>query len=333
MKAISFRPMSLEDKGAVFKLFEECFGHPVDEAWWEWKYGEGPYKKGLNLLAEVDGVVAGHYGAYSLRCVTADGDGFWVNQIGDVMISPRFRGVGVGKGSLIAKLTHAFYDRCCQGVAFNYGCPSERHARLGRVLLDYKVLDPIMVWELDLSSWRAPRSMAVRLWGLKALRSIAIGDEPISEDCASLYQRAAGDFPMSIEKCEAYLKWRYEKRPGIRYSYIGIRIRGALRLWCVLKECPGSVLEMGELLFSLKDRLSLVLLLDFLQKNFPDRRLRLWCNPHVDAATVILRGLGFVPSPHREKISLTITLFKGHVFSPMSIQRGFFYQLGDFDLF
>ncbi len=331
-RCIEFKPLEPRLNGGLHGLFEECFGHSLDRAWWEWKYEKSPYKNGLNLVALVDGQLAGHYGAYQVKCKKGGSGQYWVNQIGDVMISPNFRGCGVGRSSLISRLTHEFYKVFCGGVAFNYGCPSERHARLGKALLDYKVLEPIWIWELDFKGWDLPLRHKARCSIARSLHLLEVGKMSLSSECAKLYQQVSPQFGLSIVKDTGYLKWRYEKRPGASYDTWGVKRAGRLRLWCVTK-MVGNVLEVGDLFFSLEEPALLVCLLHYLRSFYPDKTIRLWANPHIVPFTKILKTIGFRPYPHPERVYLTITLFDTKAFSESFVRDSFYYQAGDFDLF
>ena len=332
MKHVEFAPLMKGGSPELFALFEECFAHPPDEAWWKWKYDLNPYGRGLNLLALVEGHLAGHYGAYGVKCRKADGESFWVNHIGDVMISPRYRGVGVGRSALITRLTHAFYDTFCEAVAFNYGCPSERHARLGRALLGYEVLDPITVWELDLQRWRMPFVDKMRAMALNRVANIFIGEVPMASECELLYQRLAHQYPLSIVKEAIYLEWRYKEHPLTDYMVHGIRKNGDLRLLGIFRVNEQTI-EIGELLFDFEERYLFSMFIQHISKSFPSHRLILWCNPYIRDMAGLLVSLGFKAGKHPQGISLTAAIFDTATFPREFIRRSFFYQMGDFDLF
>ncbi len=313
----------------LFSLFKTCFGHELDETWWRWKYNP-PSGKGENLIALVDGEVAGHYGAYPVKLLKGRTQ-YTVHHIGDVMIAPKFRGLGVGRGSLIHRLTQAFYRECCGGIAFNYGCPSERHARLGKALLDYELLDPITVWQLELEGFNpSPYTKLLKKFFLNRLKlqpvSVGIQVERLFE-CVSNY------FPMVIKKNLSYLRWRYQEHPTAQYKYLGLLIGGKLRIWTVSR-LQNSTLELGELILKKRDWYLLPLFITGLQSHFPEaKRLTLWSNPHLKWPSMVLKKMGFTSHPHPLKIFFTIKRFDRKTLDKETIRKGMYYSLGDFDLF
>ncbi len=327
--SVRFKSLDSSDRPALFALFRQCFGHDIDEEWWDWKYNP-PEGSGKNLIALADGQVVGHYGAYPLRCMSR-GSIFTIQQIGDVMIAPGFRGVGVGKRSLISLLTRAFYEECCDGVAFNYGCPSERHVRLGTRILDYELLDPVMLWELEFD--RIKSSLFLCIIEKRLRNKTGVMRNCIPEEVEGLFDDVCASFPVAIKKDFSYLNWRYKGRSKGDYDFFGLSSAGKLRLWAAIK-LQGTTIEFGELAFRKKDWMFFFLFIKILKEYFPDaEKIVLWANPHLWWPGMIYRAAGFRYCAHPWNIYFTVTRFDKEEFPSNFIREGMHYSMGDFDLF
>jgi hypothetical protein len=133
------RPATADDRASIRDLFFESFGHAMTPEWQAWKY------QTLGGLSEVliDGKesnkLVAHYGGFPRKMVDPQGQRINVLQIGDVMVSPRLRGI-LGKRGPFLELAESFLERyvgirepkeSCR-YRWVYGFPNIRHMRIGQ---------------------------------------------------------------------------------------------------------------------------------------------------------------------------------------------------------
>ena len=153
----------------------------------------------------------------------------WINgrehvftHVGDVFVRPEERR-GLAREGVALRTVRELLARCRdEGDALVYGWPIPAHARLGRQTLGYeKVLSQLV--------------LAQPLGRPRALSEDVHLIHDFGEDARWLWERCAADWGASTVRDEAWLRWRYRSRPGVRYTSLGVTDdTGLLRGLCVL---------------------------------------------------------------------------------------------------
>lgn len=205
-KQWTITPFPAEQTDAMASLFHAVFGHPLDPALREWKYGPG---RGRSMAAwDAAGNLVGHYGGL-VRQVCYFGQGMETCQIGDVMVAPTFRGVLTRKGMLY-QMTQAFYE--AQSPAQRqaaFGFPNARAYQVGARLAFYA-----SAGRLYLRTWpvqfRSGASLLVPFWEVGDASTIA----------GQLWSQMAQDglSLALVVRDYAYLNYRYRERPAGNYQ-------------------------------------------------------------------------------------------------------------------
>lgn len=196
------RDMTPADQDAMRALFHESFGHEMPPEQFRWKYGDGA-GDGVGVW-ENDTLVA-HYGGFG-RLLWIGDTAVAAVQIGDVMVSPRSRGVLTRRGPFVQAATSYFERRLAPRgpAAFAFGFPSRRHLDLGRLLGIYDSADQVadVRWTLhDIAPpgcWYETRRL-VRLEGAYVART----ERLVAAMRRDLPDRVVGD------RSASYLNYRY----------------------------------------------------------------------------------------------------------------------------
>jgi hypothetical protein len=326
------RPYERGDEHGIAALFEVCFGTPLAAEHWEWKYGKNPYGNRCIMVAVSGGSIIGQYAGYPVYMEDGRCGKVRALHVGDIMTSTRARRLGVGRRSVVARLTHAFIDEFSAGkVAFDYGSPTERHFRLGKRFMRYYTAGPILLWTRE--GKPEPQSPWRRVADKLARKRCTIGESrSIEADVAGLYQEIKGDLGISLCREEAYLEWRYMKCPGKRYLFCRLTRRERLALWAVLLR-EGSDVLLGEVLVRPGDSHLLRELAVELSRRWPGSCLKLWAPTSIPWWTDMLTRAGFTCAPHPLGLQTTFSPFDPENYPVDRLQREWFYAMGDFDLF
>jgi hypothetical protein len=230
---LTLRDLTPQDQAQVLALHREVFGPEVDADWMAWKYGQQP-DQGRGRACGVwhgDKLIA-HCGGLP-RSLWQQGRPVSGMQIGDVMVSPQWRGILTRRGPFF-HVSRAFYERQLgPGRAHQvaYGFPSERHLRLAVTMQLLWDGGPIhaLTWLL-----RDPAQSSQPLpW-----RWVCDEIQPVSPDFddtinhAWKRMKAASPHLTLGQRDAAYLRWRYVQRPGgtpPRYRFFSLRRRWSRR--------------------------------------------------------------------------------------------------------
>ena len=212
------RPASANDEAGILRLFSLVFRSEMSPEVWRWKYlrdGNTPPA----FVAEEDGQIVCHYGTIRQR-VCWQGATYYAWDAIDVMAHPRKQGRG-----LFRRTVQAFMRESCEGQGlFLYGFPTERHKRLGELLVGYE-----------------PVTRVHKVF--KALPSFPSGSPPTDAvyDVLPLnwdnqWQYLRQHVSMGTCRDQAYLSWRYLARPDRQYRLVTIPAAPALAVVGVQKE-------------------------------------------------------------------------------------------------
>ena len=334
MSEVVLRTYEPGDELGIAQLFEKCFLKPLSLEHWEWKYTKNPYGNHYIIVALSDGRIVAQYAGYPVYMEDSRGQKVCAIHIGDTMTDPNARGLGIGRRSVIARVTQAFYQQFCVGkVAFNFGVPSSRITRLGKMLLSYEPLGPVLLWTNEGQKSPSSRSVRSSWFGrLKRSRYKISRSSTIEPDVEQLYHRIKGSFGVSLYRDNAYLRWRYCMPPLKEYQFYRITRGDHLALWAVVAQEENALL-LGDVLVAPEDSFLFSLLVEEISSRRPDMPLNLWASDSLDWWVRMLTKAGLTQMPHPSDISATLCIFDQDGYSADQMKKDWFYAMGDFDLF
>ena len=212
------RPANAKDEAGILRLFSLVFHSEMSPEVWRWKYlrdGNTPPA----FVAEEDGEIVCHYGTIRQR-VCWHGATYYAWDAIDVMAHPRKQGRG-----LFRRTVQAFMRESCEGQGlFLYGFPTERHKRLGELLVGYEPVAPVR---------KVSKALPATI-PTEAAEGVVYDVLPL--DWNSHWHRLEQYVTMATRRDHAYLTWRYLERPNRRYRLVTIPAAPALAVVGVEKE-------------------------------------------------------------------------------------------------
>jgi hypothetical protein len=206
------RAARAEDEAGILRLFSLVFRGEMSPEVWRWKYLRG---RGVlpAFVAEEGGEIVCHYGTIRQR-ITWQGQEHAAWDAIDVMAHPRKQGRG-----LFRRTIQAFMLEICEGRGlFLYGFPTERHKRLGELLVGYEPVARVR---------RVSKSLAATP-SAAAPQGVVYDVLPLNWD--TYWQQIQKHFVMLTRRDRAYLSWRYLARPHRRYRLVTIPAAPALAI-------------------------------------------------------------------------------------------------------
>lgn len=214
---VTIRRYEEGDEARILDTFNTVFRHEcgpdyVDRtmAQWRWQYLQNPAGTQILLAVAEDGTIASQYAAIPQTTDTEFGVCRFVHVV-DSMTHPDFR-QGLQREGLFATLGRQFTaDYTEHGNEIGYGLPVRMAERIGRRLLDYKLLRSVDYWlrTPDVPLQSSPAEIRLE------------HNASIPEAADDLWQACLPKRPCAVRKDRAYLQWRYCDNPD-RMSYVRI---------------------------------------------------------------------------------------------------------------
>lgn len=315
--AVVFRPYRPGDDAAINDGFNAVFGlqRPLDE--WAWKFSGGPEGRWIYLAEDGAGQLLAHYGAapvrFRLGAVTVR-----AGQPVDVYSVPEARRSGV-------------FTRCYEEFIRAYGNPDDLplmfgfpggvHYEMGLKLLRYVALRSVPVWRRPArSGWPA----------LFRRPAVTLGFDPAASD--ALWARAAPRYPFAAVRNAAWLRRRYDGRPGVEYVHLYVRPGAAATAWAVVR-LRQDVVDVADLVWDGGDPADLAAL-DRALVAFARRagagQLEMWLGGDPQAADA-MAARGWVRQPDRSDFGMVARAFHPEI-DLAEVGRRVYLTKGDSDL-
>lgn len=236
MSSVSVREYGPSDRSAFLSLHRDIFSSTVDDAWFEWKYGQQSLSERPRILvAHANDSLVGALG-YIRYDGHVDGRSVSLLQPSDAMVDPAYR-----DGGTFIDLLQSGADRFGTVADLQVGYPQSDTTRIYTRLLDWDlVCDSSRVWRvhdpgtlLDYAGRESLAGAASRLAPLFRLgfrgidtlsgllddstaHTVSVVADPAGSTLASVYDdhRPAANH---ITRNEAYYDWRLAK-PGHQYT-------------------------------------------------------------------------------------------------------------------
>jgi hypothetical protein len=323
------------DETHIVSMFREIFNDERSMDHWYWKFRDNPF--GDYKIAQAvsdDGVVAGHYSGYPVPffATARQGASFLSLQIGDIMTQPGFRNVGLGKTSVLGRITDYFHQEFCVGqIPFMYGFVAGKHRRFGKRFLGYRYMSGVSFFVLDLKKKIIKETGRIRRFfsGVK-IEEIHDMSPPVLNP---FFYRAARDYDLLVKRNADYLRWRYGNCPDGGYRFFAVKQFGRLVGWAVFKR-KGNVLVWGDALFlKSKAGLARAMIFEVIRKYPPSiERIESWFSLKPRWWSDILREIGFEQKNEPNGLTAGVTIFDRST-TVGFVKEHLYYTMGDSDLF
>ncbi len=329
------------DEEKINELFNEVFSQQRDISHWYWKYRDNPLGSYfISLAVAGDGRLAAQYAGYPVMVYSSDSSGtsaaeFMTYHIGDKMTRNQYRGVGVGRNSLLARTFMLFRDTFGygRGVPFAYGFTTHHSRRFGLLLLNYTDIGPVPYRRLTLET---VRPLPVRTNRIRAFLSRMTVEEvsEIDPSWTDFFYRVAPSYGCLIKRDAPYLSWRYMQRPDRKYLFLKVRRGQRMAGWSVFYR-EGTKIVWGDALFAEGDVEAVKTVFTHLLAHPLCRRAEFvegWFPPRPHWWDSLLQTLGFTLEPEPSDLHLTPPVFTGKNLEG-NLRKNFYYTIGDSDLF
>lgn len=328
------RPYRPGDEFKINEMFNEVFHRDRSIEHWYWKYRDNPYGSGRIALAIApDGTLAAHYGGYPLKLFLAtDKKEFTVYHLGDKMTRRIYRGVGIGKNSLLSLTFRAFQDNFARDALFGYGFGTHHSLRFGLMFLNYIDFEPVSFWRLPIERLLKGKGVSFlrQLFSLRRLKQV----KEIDVQWDEFFYTVAPSYRLLIKRDSQYLNWRYLRRPDRQYLILSVTKKNRLTGWSVFFR-EGNRLIWGDALFIPDDTSSVKVLFSYLLRDPYCKgceTIEGWFAEDPQWWGQCLKSLGFERETEPSNLHLVVTIITDPEALTM-LRKGFYYTLGDSDLF
>jgi len=330
------------DENQILELFKHSFYTERSTNHWNWKYRENPYGS-LKIALAVDekGKLAAHYAGYPVPfCLAKDKTfppgNFLAYQNGDTMTRQKYRNVGLGKTSLLARVFHYFIAKFSEdSLSFYYGFNTDKMKILGKRYMGYNYVDPVILRERDLNAkpLRNPGVFKIYFSGYSVEEV-----RKVNSEWDDFFDRVSLSYGLLVNRKSKYLRWRYLECPDKIHKIFAIRKRKRLVGWSVFSYKEKNLI-WGDALFDENFHDSLdFLLYQVVKTAYPSTEsIEAWFPPHPEWWNRRLDKSGFskIPEPRGLTPCAQHNLYNDRK-GPSLIEREkscFYYTMGDSDLF
>ena len=332
--SIFIRAYRQGDEAKILSMFRRVFNADRTIEHWYWKFRDNPFgAHKIAVAVSEDDVLAVNYSGYPVPFHSSVGGPheFLSLQIGDIMTSPGFRNIGLGKTSLLTRTATYFYNKfCIDNVPFMYGFITGNHKKFGERFLRYQYMSHIPYHVLDLTkSSLKPFSRIKRL--MTGLSVEEVSD--ITREYDLFFESVCDDYGMLVKRNSSYLKWRYLDCPDNVHRVFAVRRFGKLVGWGVFS-VRENMLIWGDALFHKRYASAVSFMLEHILKhNYPDiKRIEGWFSPIPEWWTDLLRDTGFQVMKEPNGVVCDVAIFD-NVFNPEFLSDHLYFTMGDSDLF
>ena len=271
---VEYRAYRPGDERAINDGFNEVFGQTRSLEEWQWKFPASRDGRAIVVATNASGRVLAHYGAIVVP-FQAQGLVGAAAQIVDIYSRPDAR-PGLAAARVFRETIRKFLTEFCRAdrIVVAYGFPGARHmslVRLGVASLGEAEMPPVRV-----RVWTRPAARRGLLW---PRHEVSVGFDAGAVD--DLWRRAGGRYPVAMVRDAARIGTRFMGRPGVEYVHLGVRRRGVVHAWAVVRSEP-RLTSVADLVWDGDDVRALAAL---------DRAVgRLACRAGADRAEMWLAG-------------------------------------------
>jgi len=222
------------DEKEISELFYVVFGRKLDLGFWNWRFVENPYGKGIICLMFDNQKLVGHYAVTPTPLCVKDK----VHKAAfsmTTMTHPDYWGRGI-----FSELASEVYD-CCKekGIKVVFGFPNENSYHGFTQKLGWLGFGSIKGWAIE----REPEHLS----GEHELTCEEM--ETCDDRVDDLWDRARESGRVMVPRTAEFFNWRYFQKPGREYTVFGIKDRnGGLQGLLVLKVFRGRGEAAGHII-------------------------------------------------------------------------------------
>lgn len=218
---LELRDMAHSDMGDVLALHHQVFSSSLQPDWFEWKYVQGQ-GEGVGIWNDRQQLIA-YCGGFPRR-VLQQGQATNFLQIGDLMVSPEWRGVFTRKNPFFYACEHLYTTRLGNDRPYKVGF-GFAHARSTRLHVKQGLgrdggAVPFLQWQV---AQRKP--LPEWLWRVQPLAPDAPNLRATVDRAWQAMRRETQDYTIGIRDAD-YLSWRFSQRPDKSYRLFTLR-----RIW------------------------------------------------------------------------------------------------------
>lgn len=232
--------VSKDDFDAWHQLFQVCFGHAMQEHFWQWKY-RTTVSPGVGVW--IDGNLIAFYGGMP-RDVFHAGQSHRAIQVGDVMVHPAHR-AGLTRAGPFQMAASTFLEQLLSVGApywLGFGFPNQRAMQVAKRLRLYRTADEVVELRWSLSCDAHPNMP----WWLSVRPLTSI------KKVQSAWQKMVGSMPGTLlgRRDQEYVQQRYVEHPVFSYQLLEIHHRLSRQLLGVVVLCrqPDQRIEVLDLI-------------------------------------------------------------------------------------
>jgi hypothetical protein len=231
---------------------------------------------------------------------------------------------------LLSRTVRLFHKLWCENkIDFFYGFNTGRIQKLGKKILSYDSITPVYEFRSALVS----RSKYNRENLLRVLSGSTFVIENGAGNWANtLFEKVKYDYKILNTRDQKYLTWRYDNHPDFNYHYVLIKKFGKTVGWSVIRQEGNDVLFVDALVSKKHAHLLLLSTQEAAGKIKPGGSLLGWFSLVPTWWSNQLINAGFVKQRQSQQLDLCLTFFSKR-FSAEDIKDGFYFTMGDSDLF
>jgi SAM-dependent methyltransferase len=323
------RPYIEKDEERILEAFNLVFNQNRTLDHWRWKYLDNPEGGPYTTLATHEDNLVAHYSAYPVS-LTIEGQLSKTFHVGDTFTVPDKRGVGRGKTSLLSRTVRLFHKLWCENkIDFFYGFNTGRIQKLGKKILSYDSITPVY-------EFRSALVTRSKYNGKNLLRALSGSTTVIENEAGpwadTLFEKVKHDYKILNTRDRKYLTWRYDNHPDFNYHYVLIKKFGKTIGWSVIRQEGDDVLFVDALVSDKYARQLLISTQEAASRIKPGGFLLGWFSLVPTWWSNQLINAGFSKQRQSQELDLCLTFFSQR-FNAEDIKEGFYFTMGDSDLF
>ncbi|MEM7016931.1 MAG: GNAT family N-acetyltransferase [Pseudomonadota bacterium] len=332
LQTSTYRP---HDEKVILQTFQEVFQAERSRAHWDWKFSRSPFG-GPSMANIWDGeTIAAHYAGYPVPLWLRGRDAHTYHA-GDTFTHPKYRGIGRGPSSLLARAFRHFERHYFERqIPFAYGFNTDKILKFGQLFLGYHA--PVPVYEWHLSEERLNALKKQSRWGYRqrGYRVLCTEQPDIWADL--IFEQARERYDWLTARTQSWLKWRYQQNPDFQYQFFVVKHWGQPVGWW-LGRIENNTLMLGDALFteaasSYAIQNGLQAAIQFFGKVGDSvDRVQGWFSQTPAWWGAQLHKQGFVPQRQFQNLHLCVKPFEEGL-TPEEIAWRFYFTWGDSDLY
>jgi predicted acetyltransferase len=305
-----------DDEG-VRKLWKAVFEKEMPPLLWRWKYLDNPYRRHILLCVNETGEIVVSYSGIPYR-TNYLGKTVEMTQLMDIMSHPDYRKTG-----LFIKTAQAYFEIYGKSILFVYGFPGKYHLGIGEKYLGYEALTKPVAYlsaQTDV--------LACNKTGSGKVERVGAVDASFNR----IWERCEKDYPLSIIRNSAFVRWRFLQHPMEQYEIFAYRKDSELVAYAVFA-LKGKIARMVDILAPPSEELITVFLNQTAQllKNAGTEQVDTWLpENHFIAKSLV--SADFIISAEPLGITATVRNFDKSPLSEWTSEH-LFYTMADADLF